>query len=96
VLRPLVVSVCYASEQPGRRTATREVLTIEEIRTRFDSAWVLVEDPEVNEHKEVLGGKVVCHSKNRDEVYRKAVKLRLKHSAFLYTGRVPEDAVIVL
>ncbi len=73
-----------------------EILTHAEIHSHFDSEWVLVEDPEVNKQMEVVRGKVVCHSKDRDEVYRKAVELRLKHSAFLYTGIIPKDTVIVL
>jgi hypothetical protein len=75
---------------------TDEVLTLAEIEDRFSSEWVLLQDPVRSATGQVTGGKVVCHSKNRDEVYDKAVKLRLKHSAFLYTGEMPEDAVIVL
>ena len=71
-------------------------MTIEEIESRFDSEWVLVEDPQTNEALEVLSGKVVHHSKDRDEVYRKAVALRPERCAVLYTGEVPEDTAIVL
>ena len=71
-------------------------MTIEEIESRFDSEWVLVEDPQTNEAVEVLSGKVVHHSKDRDEVYRKAVSLRPERCAVLYTGEVPEDTAIVL
>lgn len=35
-------------------------------------------------------GKVVWHSKDRDEVYRKAVELRAKRFAVLYTGKMPK------
>ena len=73
-----------------------EVLTIDEIKSRFDAEWILVEDPELSEKLEVMGGKVLYHSKNRDEVYKQAIKLRPKHSAYLYTGRVAEDLVIML
>ena len=73
-----------------------QVLTSEEINARFDAEWILLEDPEVDEHLQVVRGKVVCHSKDRDEVDRKAVALRLKHSAFLYIGKMPEYAAIVL
>ena len=73
-----------------------EILTIEEIQERFDSEWILISDPEVNEHLEVVRGKVVCHSKDRDEVYQKAVELRLKSSATLYTGTMPENTAIIL
>ena len=71
-------------------------MTIEEIRSQFDSEWVLVEDPQTNEALEVVGGKVLHHSKDRDEVYRKAVSLRPKRSAVVYTGEFPEDTAVVL
>ena len=45
---------------------------------------------------EVKSGKVRWHSKDRDEVYRKAVELRPKRFAMLYTGTLPKDAAIVL
>lgn len=73
-----------------------EVLTIDEIKSRFDAEWILVEDPELSEKLEVMGGKVLYHSADRDEVYRKATELRPKHSAYLYTGRMPENTVIML
>ena len=72
------------------------VMTIGEIESEFDSEWVLVDEPETNEQLEVLKGKVIHHSKDRDEVYRKAVSLRPKRSAILYTGRIPEGTVVVL
>ena len=72
------------------------VMTIGEIESEFDSEWVLVDEPETNEQLEVLKGKVLHHSKDRDEVYRKAVDLRPRRSAILYTGSIPEGTVVVL
>lgn len=71
-------------------------MTISEIESEFDSEWVLVDEPETNEQLEVLKGKVIHHSRDRDEVYRKAVSLRPKRCAILYTGEIPRDAVVVL
>jgi hypothetical protein len=73
-----------------------EVMTIKEIKARFRSEWVLVEDPQTTESLEVTAGKVLWHSKDRDEVYRKARELRPKHSAILFTGKLPPDSAIVL
>jgi hypothetical protein len=73
-----------------------EVLTIAEIESRFTSEWVLVEDPETDDAMEVRAGKVVCHSKDRDEVYRRAASARPARFAILYTGTIPEDAAVVL
>jgi len=79
-----------------RKRANGEILTVAAIHARYDSEWVLLENPEVDEQLNVIRGRVVCHSKDRDEVDRKAVALRLRHSAFLYTGKMPEKTAIVL
>ncbi len=73
-----------------------EVLEIDQIKTRYDSEWILLEDPETDETLHVRRGKILWHSKNRDEVYQKALELRPKHSAFLYTGEFPDDEGFVL
>jgi len=73
-----------------------EILTISQIEKQFESEWVLVEDPQTNEALEVQGGRVRWHSKDRDEVYRKAVELRPRRFAMLYTGKMPEDTAIIL
>jgi hypothetical protein len=72
------------------------ILTAAQIRQQFESEWVLVEDLETNDALEVESGKVRWHSKERDEVYRKAVELRPKRFAMLYTGKMPEDTAIML
>jgi hypothetical protein len=73
-----------------------EILTLAEIESRFASEWVLVENPQTNDAFEVRSGKVRYHSKDRDEVYRKAVELRPSRFAVLYTGQIPNDAAVVL
>jgi hypothetical protein len=73
-----------------------DVLTLSEIEAQFASEWILVADPLTNESLEVQSGKVVWHSNDRDEVYRKAVALRPKRFAVLYTGKMPKDTTVVL
>jgi hypothetical protein len=73
-----------------------EMMTLAEIEERLDSQWVLIEDPEVDEQFQVVRGKVVWHSKDRDEVDRKLLELRPKSPIILYTGQMPEDTAIVL
>ena len=55
-----------------------EVLTVQEIEARYEAEWILVEDPEVTPQLEVVGGKVLFHSKDRDEVYQKAIRYSVK------------------
>jgi len=73
-----------------------DFLSTSEIYDRFDSEWILVDQPETDEMGEVQGGSVIAHSKDRDEVYRRAIELETKRFAILYTGELPKDAVIVL
>jgi len=72
------------------------ILTAAQIEAQFENEWVLVEDPQTNDALEVQSGRVRWHSKDRDEVYRKAVELRPKRFAMLYTGKMPEGSEIVL
>ena len=73
-----------------------EVLTRAEMEERFQGEWLLIDDPEVDENLEVLRGRVVRHSPDRDEVYQTGAPLLLKHTASLYIGDVPDDLVFVL
>jgi hypothetical protein len=78
-------------------TVMNEVMSLAQIQVEFKSEWILVEDPETTESLEVTRGKVLWHSKDRDEVYRKARELKPRHSAILYTGPlVPEGTAIIL
>jgi hypothetical protein len=83
----------------GPRTAGggrhREVLSLKQIESKYPSQWIL-KDPVTDKHLRVLKGEVVYHSKDRDAVGRRAIKLRLKHSAFLFTGKPPEGMDFLL
>jgi hypothetical protein len=69
-------------------------MTHRQMLDRFDSEWVLIDDPQTDESLEVEAGYVVWHSKDRDD--RKAIELRPRRFALLYTGRMPEGTAIVL
>ncbi len=74
----------------------REILSFSEINERFDSEWVLIGDPETDDDLNVKQGVVLWHSKDRDEVYRKAREIHPNHSAILYTGKLPDNVAVVL
>ena len=73
-----------------------DALTLAQIEERFQAEWVLIGDPQTTDALEIENGTVLWHSKDRDEVYRKAIALRPKRSAVLYTGQVPADTEIIL
>jgi hypothetical protein len=73
-----------------------EVLSLAEIESKFDSEWILIEDPQTDEALEVRSGTVRFHGKDREEVYRRAIEIRPKRFAIVYTGKMPEDTAIIL
>ncbi len=73
-----------------------EILTIEEIEARYAPEWVLIAEPQVDDEQRLLGGRVVYTSTDRDELYRKAMELKLDRIAVRYLGTWPEDMEFVL
>ena len=74
----------------------KEILSFLEIKERFDSEWVLVGSPQIAGDFNIKQGVVLWHSKDRDEVYRKAREIHPEHSAILYTGKLADDMAVVL
>lgn len=73
-----------------------KVMTIQEIEDRFDDEWVLVANPQTDDALHILSGQVVCHSRDRDEVYQKAIELRPHRFAVFFNGELPADAEFAL
>ena len=71
-------------------------LTMEEIENIYKSEWVLIENPETDENLKIRSGIILWHSKDRDELYRKARELKPLHSAVVFTGSIQKESVIVL
>jgi len=90
------IGILSASRGCGSIQTMKETMTYAEISSQFDSEWVLLENPHTGPDLNVETGKVLWHSKSRDEVYRKARELRPAHSAVLYVGRMPDDVAVVL
>jgi hypothetical protein len=73
-----------------------ETLTLEEIKTRYPSEWVLIGEPQTDDSLEVVAGEVLSHSLDRDEVDRKLLELRPTRFALRYLGTMPDNMAIVL
>ena len=69
----------------------KERVSVDQIKARYPSEWVLIGDPEEAEDLEIIGGLVLYHSPSADETYRKAAELRPVRFATLYTGEIPVD-----
>jgi hypothetical protein len=74
-----------------------QVLTTAEIYAQFPSEWALLGDPQTGPQLGIRSGTVLWHSKDRDEVDRKAIELPApKHIAVLYTGPIPAPGTAIL
>lgn len=67
-----------------------------DIKKSFRDQWVLIEVEKVDGSFNILEGEVLAHSKDKDEVYQKLLKIRPKEFSIEYTGEVPEDLAIVM
>lgn len=73
-----------------------QIMTLAEVNDKFDSEWVLLSDTEVGDRHQILSGRVLWHSKDRDEVYRKLLELRPRKAAAVYAGTIPSDRIFAL
>jgi hypothetical protein len=77
-------------------TDVNEMLTVDEIQARYAPEWVLIVEPRTDDEQRLLGGRVLFHGPDRDEVYRKARELQLDQIAVRYLGDWPDDMALVL
>jgi len=75
---------------------TEEVLTIETIKQRYPDEWVIVVDYAIDEKTTTpIEGKVLMHSKSREEVYRRLETLQDRSACVFCTGELPKDTGIM-
>ena len=74
-------------------------MLMEEIHRNFDGEWIYAIDCEEDDRGAFLGGEVVLHSRNRDDVVRAIGDYDEKVDTltlFRYAGNVPEGISILL
>ena len=66
---------------------------LEQIERDYDGQWVLIINCEQNQRGSLLGGEVVLHSENRNNVFEKMREAdNGSGPTFIgYIGKVPED-----
>jgi len=77
-----------------RRNA--QIMTRQQIYARYPSQWILVADPISDKDFNLVRGRVIFHSKDRDSMYRAAIKQRPARFATLFTGKPRQDMEFVL
>ena len=72
------------------------VLTYDEIKQQYPDEWLLIADAQMDDEMNILRGKVVAHSKDRDVVYRALLTVPGRRISIEYTGEPPADWAVVL
>jgi len=72
-----------------------DVMTFEEMVERFRGEWLLIEYEELSQELEVKRGRVLFHSFNKDEVYKRLMELKGGHIAIEYAGDVPKELTVL-
>jgi hypothetical protein len=73
-----------------------DVLTFDQIKARYAPDWVLIGEPQTDDDLTVQSGRVLFHSPDRDEVYRKARELQPGRFAVQFLGPLPEHMALIL
>ena len=71
-----------------------ETATIEEIEKKYKDEWVLIEVLEENEFEEPTKGRLIAHSKSRDEIYD-LLKDKTGDISVFFTGEIPKKGYAV-
>lgn len=67
---------------------------ISKLKRRYPKEWLLLTDVVADELTRPVKGKLVAHSKNRDEIYERLRHLR-GSTCVEYAGKIPKNLVFV-
>ena len=74
-----------------------EVVDIDEESKKHEDEWVLFEVTEADEMNRPVKGRLLCHSKCREEIHQVAMKCGKNHLRIAFTGDpVPPGMVAIL
>ncbi len=72
------------------------VLSLKQIRNEFRGEWLLIGDPKLDDELNLIAGKVLAHSPDRDQIYRQLLSTCGKSVSIEYAGDLPVDLAVVL
>ena len=71
-----------------------KVESIAKLKKRYPNEWLLLTHVAADELTRPVKGKLVAHSKNRDDIYDRLSAVR-GGFAIEYTGKIPRDLVVI-
>lgn len=69
--------------------------SISTLKRRYPKEWLLLTNVVADELTRPIKGKLVAHSKNRDDIYARLGRVGGKRLCIEYTGKIPKDLVVV-
>jgi hypothetical protein len=72
-----------------------KILSMEQIKERYNDEWVLIEYEELDDKLNVKKGKVIAHSSRREEIYACLSETKGRDIAIDYIGKFPEDLAVM-
>ena len=70
------------------------VQAISKLKQRYPKEWLLLTDVVTDELTHPIRGRLVVHSKNRDEIYDRLARMRGRLGV-LYTGKIPRKLAVL-
>lgn len=74
---------------------TKHLQSLSTLKRRYPKEWLLLTNVVADELTRPIKGKLVAHSKNRDEIYARLGGVHGKSLCIEYTGKIPKDLVVV-
>jgi hypothetical protein len=74
--------------------AKNPLLSKAKLKTKYPNQWVLLKDVELDASTSVRKGRVLAHSKDREEIHR-ALKKHAGNLCIHFTGRLPPDTGVI-
>ena len=71
-------------------------MTWDQITRKYKDEWVLVEYEDLDDNFRVIRGRVLAHSRNRNEVYSALLHAKSDRIALEYLGLPAEDLVVLI
>lgn len=71
------------------------MLTLKEIRKRYQDQWVLVDVTAEDELNQPTAGRVLAHDRDRKQVYERLGAIAPRDPLVFFTGEIPDDPVII-
>lgn len=74
--------------------AKRALLSRQKIKANYPNQWLLIEDYELDASTSLRKGRVVAHSKDREEIHR-TLKKHTGNLCIHFTGSLPPDTGVI-